>query len=87
MSLESNRADFEKALEEMKNTMELLDHCVDDALMDTLKNVANEYEHYVNDIDELIDSASQLQDELDSAVTTNGELQATIDELESELTV
>jgi chromosome segregation ATPase len=87
MSLESNRADFEKALEEMKNTMELLDNCVDDALMETLRDVVNEYEHYVNDIDEVIDSVSQLEDELTNAETNQIELQSTIDELESELTV
>jgi len=29
MSLEINKADFEKALSEMKEAIELLDHCVE----------------------------------------------------------
>ena len=66
MSLESNRKDFETALIEMEITMELLDNCVDDALMQTLKNVINEYDHYKSDIDELIDSFSELRDKQDS---------------------
>ena len=65
MSLENNKADFEKALSEMKDVIELLDHCVDDVLTATLKSVVNEYEtHYQSDIEELIDHCSAMEDKL-----------------------
>ena len=63
MSLENNKADFEKALSEMKDVIELLDHCVDDGIMETLKGVVNEYQtHYQSDIEELIDHCNAMED-------------------------
>lgn len=57
MSLESNRKDFEMALEEMKETIELLKPCVEESLIATIERVVDEYEgHYVDDIQELIDA-------------------------------
>ena len=61
MSYEGSKRDFEKALEEMKETMPLLDHCVDDALMETLKSVVNEYEiHFQSGIEEMEDKVKEL---------------------------
>ncbi len=66
MSLESNKRDFEKALEEMKVAIEALDHCVDDVIMDTLKSVVDEYEiHYSSDIQELMDSNEEMKDKIE----------------------
>ena len=60
MSLESNKEDFEKALAEMKESIELLDHSVDSAIMDTLNNVVGEYEgHLQGDIE---DSETKIED-------------------------
>ena len=66
MSLETNRADFEKALEEMKGTLELLNHSVDDHIMQTLYAVVNEYEgHLSRDINELEGERDNLQEIVD----------------------
>lgn len=66
MSIESNKVDFELALESMKETLELLDHSTDCALMDTLKSVVEEYEnHYSPDIQELIDENLNMEDKLE----------------------
>jgi ferritin-like metal-binding protein YciE len=43
MALDNNKTDFENALEEMEGTIDALDACVDKGIMDTLKNVINEY--------------------------------------------
>lgn len=65
MSLESNKEDFEEALAEMEESIELLDHCVDDAIMETLRKVVNEYStHYKSDIEELIDHCADMEVEL-----------------------
>lgn len=56
MSYENNKQNFEGALEEMKETVSLLNQCVDDYLMETLKTVINEYEiHFKSDIEEMAD--------------------------------
>ncbi len=66
MSLESNREDFEKALAEMKVSLDAMEPCVNDAILDSLKSVVNEYEgHYSGDIDELISERDKLQDKID----------------------
>ena len=66
MSLENNKVDFEKALEEMKEVVEALDHCVDDAMMEALKSVINEYEtHYSSDIQEMIDSNGEMKEKIE----------------------
>jgi len=73
MSLDGNKIDFEQALKEMCWTLELLDNCVDESLMDTLKKVVSEYDcHFKRDIEDLVDKNVQLEDK--------------VDELESELT-
>ncbi len=65
MSLESNKADFEKVLLEMKEAIELLEHCVDKGIMETLNNVVDEYEiHYQSDIEALIDHCDAMEDKL-----------------------
>ncbi len=69
MSLESNKADFEKALAEMQESIELLDHCVDCAIMETLTNVVNEYEsHFKSDIEEAEAKIEDLQDIIDNGI-------------------
>ena len=56
MNIDTNKTDFEKALKEMKDILEPLDQCIDDAMMDTLRAVVREYEgHYQSDIQEAID--------------------------------
>ncbi len=66
MSLESNRRDFEKALEEMKEAIEALDHCVDEGIMNTLKSVIDEYEiHYSSNIREMMDSNEEMKDKIE----------------------
>ncbi len=66
MSLESNRRDFEKALEEMKEAIEALDHCVDEGIMNTLKSVIDEYEiHYSSNIQEMMDSNEEMKDKIE----------------------
>jgi len=66
MSLETNKKDFEGALAQMKETIELLNHCVDDSLMDTLNGVVNEYEgHLSRDIEEIQSKVDDLQEKLD----------------------
>ena len=66
MSIEPNKTDFETALSEMRETIETLDSCVDDGLMDTLKKVAEEYDlHYKSDIQSLIDENEALKAELE----------------------
>ena len=67
MSLERNRADFERALAEMQDTIALLDHCVDPNLMSTLTDVVNKYDHLSSDIDSLIGDRDQLQEKVDAA--------------------
>jgi len=68
MSLESNKKDFEAALTEIKETIELLRHCVDDALMSTLDRVVGEYEgHLQGDIEDAqstIDDQQEIIDQL-----------------------
>ncbi len=65
MSLQSNKKDFENALEEMKCNIEALDACVDDGIMDALKAVINEYEtHYQSDIEEMIEHCEAMEDKL-----------------------
>lgn len=44
MAIELNKIDFERALIEMKEVIELLDHCVDDAIMGKLNAVIDEYD-------------------------------------------
>ncbi len=66
MTLESNKRDFEKALEEMKVAIEALDHCVDDVIMDTLKSVVDEYEiHYSSNIQEMMNSNEEMKDKIE----------------------
>ncbi len=66
MSLENNKRDFEKALEEMKEAIEALAHCVDEGIMNTLKSVVDEYElHYSSDIQELMDSNEEMKDKIE----------------------
>ena len=66
MSIDSNKSDFEKALSEMSDTIEKLDWCVDEDLMNTLKDVVNEYDnHYKSDIEELMGKVESLDSELE----------------------
>ena len=65
MSLESNKADFEKALAEMQKSIELLEYCVDPAIMDTLNKVVDEYEgHLKGDIEEAEAKIEALEDQV-----------------------
>ena len=85
MSLENNKTDFEKALSEMKDVIELLDHCVDDGIMETLKGVVNEYEtHYQSDIEELIDHCNAMEENQATEQTVSGHVEPVVscDELE-----
>ena len=69
MSIEKNIEDFEEALKGMKVVMEALEPSLDDYLFDQLKNVVNEYEgHLQNDIYELMDKNTKLEDKIDSLV-------------------
>ena len=62
MDITRNKKDFEAALKEMKSTIELLDYATDDALMDTLRLVVDEYEGcYVSNIEELIQRVVDLE--------------------------
>lgn len=71
MSIENNQSDFEKALSEMEDTIEKLDWCVDEGLMNTLKDVVNEYDnHYKSDIEELMDKVDALLSENEELRTT-----------------
>lgn len=66
MSIEANKKDFERSLEEMKETVELLKACVDDALIGTIESVINEYEgHYASDIEDMISLNSELENEIE----------------------
>jgi hypothetical protein len=69
MSIDKNIEDFEEALKGMKNVMEALEPSLDDYLFEQLKNVVNEYEgHLQNDIYELMDKNTKLEDKIDSLV-------------------
>ena len=69
MSIEKNIEDFEEALKGMKVVMEALEPSLDDYLFDQLKNVVNEYGgHLQNDIYELMDKNTKLEDKIDSLV-------------------
>ena len=75
MALDNNKTDFENALEEMEGTIDALDACVDKGIMDTLKNVINEYNsHYKSDIEELIDENEKLKDRSTELENENAEL-------------
>lgn len=63
MPIETNKKDFENALEQMEETLEKLDHCVDDFLMNTLYYVITEYEnHFKDDIENLIYENEDLKE-------------------------
>ena len=69
MSIEKNIEDFEEALKGMKVVMEALEPSLDDYLFDQLKNVVYEYEgNLQNDIYELMDKNTKLEDKIDSLV-------------------
>jgi len=63
MSLESNKKDFEDSLSRMEESIEALEHCVDDSIMETLRSVVNEYNiHFKSDIEEAENSICDMQD-------------------------
>ena len=79
MSLESNKIDFEKALVEMKESIGLLEHCVDDAIIQTLTSVVDEYEiHLQSDIEQ---AESKIEDLTDQVVDKD----STIEDLNNEI--
>lgn len=70
MSLESNKKDFEGALEVMKEILEDMQPCIDDVLLDKLTTVITNYEgHYLYDIQDLIHERDTLQDKVDMTET------------------
>jgi len=65
MNLKSNRDDFEEALSDMKETIEAMEPCIDEVLLNTLKTVVEEYEeHYRRDIENLITERDELQEKV-----------------------
>ena len=69
MSIEKNIEDFEEALKGMKDVIEALEPSLDEYLFDQLKNVVYEYEgNLQNDIYELMDKNTKLEDKIDSLV-------------------
>ena len=68
MSFKRNRSDFEVALADMKETLELMESCINEVILGTLKSVIEEYEcHYVRNIDELISERDKLRTMIDDA--------------------
>lgn len=66
MNIERNKIDFEDALANMKESLELLDHCVGDCIMNTLRDVVTEYEmHFIDDIQEMMELNEELKDKLE----------------------
>ncbi|NOY72186.1 MAG: hypothetical protein GXP14_07380 [Gammaproteobacteria bacterium] len=62
MNLETNRKDFEQALDEMKVSLEAMDKCIDYEILEPVHAVINEYEeHYSAGIDEIISERHALQ--------------------------
>lgn len=66
VSLEKNRKDFENALNDMKDSIETMELCIKDVLLDTMKNVIIEYGQYEYSIDDLISERNDLQNEIDA---------------------
>lgn len=67
MSIESNKKDFENALDYMRNAISTLESCVDPSILSILTDVIHEYDHhYVNDIEELITEVEELRDTVDN---------------------
>lgn len=88
MNLESNKIDFEKALAEMKESIELLEHCVDDAIIQTLTLVVDEYEgHLQSDIDEadskIEDLTDQIRDKDSTIEALNDEISGLLDVIDN----
>ena len=80
MSLESNKEDFEKALSEMKEAIELLEYCVEEDIILNLKLVVDEYEvHLQSDIEEAESKIDNLTDQI-------ADNESTIEDLSSEIT-
>ena len=66
MSLDNNKIDFERALDEMNNSLGDLEACVKESILSPIRQVIDEYEgHYSGDIDDLISERDELQEELD----------------------
>lgn len=57
MSLDTNKSDFENALSEMKDAIQLLENCVNDEIITSLNLVISEYEeHLKSDIEDIMDA-------------------------------
>lgn len=68
MSIQSNKRDFEKAIEELNELIPVLDCCigVDSGMIATLNSVVDEYRvHFQCDIEEMIDSNEEMKQELE----------------------
>ena len=63
MDIDRNMKDFEKELEQMKVYIVDMEPCIDDAILETLKNVIDEYEcHLRTDITELVEKVEELEE-------------------------
>ena len=71
MSIERNKKDFENELSNAKDSIELLEQCVDDAILEPIKGMIAEYEMH-------------LQSDIEEMISKNQELEYKIDELENE---
>lgn len=69
MSIEQNIKDFERELEEMKESLEAMSPCVDDEILAPIESVISEYENHLKpDIESLMNEAAELQDKLDEVL-------------------
>jgi len=73
MSFDSNRKDFESALEALDECLDQINGILSSEHTDTIEAVINEYEgHYSRDIDDLVTERDNLQEELDDSQQDKG---------------
>ncbi len=65
MSIENNKQDFEEALAVMEGYIDDLESCVQEEIINSLKDAVSEYNvHLQGDIEELINENSELKDKV-----------------------
>jgi len=95
MSFDTNRKDFERALAELETTLSNIHHEISASDYDAIESVISEYNgHYKSDIEENVNTLSELEDSLEQSKAEVQDLQAEnysmdtkIDQLESEVEI
>jgi hypothetical protein len=68
MSIENNKRDFEAALVQMVECVEVLEQCIDSDIVDVLKDVIKEYDmHLKSDIETMMDANEEMKDQLEES--------------------